>query len=272
VPEAAVEPFAAAIEVFASATAAFEASPGGDWAVEGYAAGMPDGPGLRAAIALAALAAGIAEPELVCGPLPERDWVADNQASFKPIRAGRYDVRPTHEAAAPAGSIEVRLDAGPAFGTGAHGSTRGCLLALDGLARRGRPRTLLDLGCGSDIDPDAVDVTAENAVRNGVGRFVRPVLSDGPRHRLVRRNAPFDLIVANILAGPLASMAPKVASLLRAGGSVVLSGLLLSQAAWVTGAYRRQGLVLSRRFVLDEWATLVMERPVHALAGDAPHL
>ena len=290
VPEAAVEPFAAAIEVFASATAAFEASPGGDWAVEGYAVGMPDGPSLRAAIALAALAADIAEPDLICGPLPERDWVADNQASFKPIRAGRYDVRPTHEGAAPAGSIEVRLDAGPAFGTGAHGSTRGCLLALDSIARRGRPRSLLDLGCGSgilaiamaktwrrpvvalDIDSDAVDVTAENAIRNGVGRFVRPVLSDGPQHRLVRRNTPFDLIVANILAGPLASMAPQVASLLMPGGTVVLSGLLLSQAAWVTGAYRRQGLVLSRRFVLDEWATLVMERPVHALAGDAPHL
>ncbi|MGE4221416.1 MAG: 50S ribosomal protein L11 methyltransferase [Alphaproteobacteria bacterium] len=290
VPEAAVEPFAAAFEAFAPATAAFEASPGGDWTVEGYTLGMPDAPSLRAAVALAALAAGIAEPELICGPLPERDWVADNQASFKPIRAGRYDVRPTHEAVAPPGSIEVRLDAGPAFGTGAHGSTRGCLLALDGLARRGRPDGMLDLGCGSgilaiamaktwrrpvvalDIDADAVSVTAENAMLNGVGRFVRPVLSDGPRHRLVRRNAPFGLIVANILAGPLAAMAPQVAALLKPGGALVLSGLLLSQAAWVTGAYRRRGLVLVRRIVLDEWATLVMERSAHALAGDASHL
>jgi len=290
VPEAAVEPFAAALEAFAPATAAFEATPGGDWTVEGYTVGMPDAPSLRAAMALAAFAAGIPEPDLICGPLPDRDWVADNQASFKPIHAGRYDVRPTHEAAAPPGSVEIRLDAGPAFGTGAHGSTRGCLLALDRLARHGRPQALLDLGCGSgilaiamaktwrrpvvalDIDPDAVRVTAENAELNGVARFVRPVVSDGTRHRLVVRSAPFDLIVANILAGPLASMAPKVAALLQAGGSLVLSGLLVSQARWVTGAYRRQGLVLVRRIVLDDWSTLVMVRPPHGLAANAPRL
>ena len=215
------------------------------------------------------------------GPLAGRDWLARNRRSFRPIRAGRFLVRPTTwQGPAPTGGVVLHLDAGPAFGSGSHETTRGCLLAMDRLARRRvRPGCVLDMGCGSgilaiaaarrwrvpvlavDIDPVATATTAENAARNGVARLVRTATGDGWRTAAVRRDGPFDLVMANILAAPLRRMAPDLARGLAPGGEAVLSGLLRGQASAVAGACRAAGLAVAGRLILGDWAVLVVTRP-----------
>ena len=170
------------------------------------------------------------------------------------------------------------LDAGVAFGSGEHGSTRGCLRALEGLAHR-RPRRILDLGTGSgilamaaarllhrpvlavDIEPWSVRVAGQNAELNRLGRLVRARLGNGWAARPVRRAAPYDLVFANILARPLCAMARDLARNLAPGGRAVLAGLLDAQVPLVLAAHRRQGLLLERRLAEGRWVTLVVRQP-----------
>jgi ribosomal protein L11 methyltransferase len=218
-------------------------------------------------------------PHFAVQPLEARDWLAENRASFRPIRAGRFFVHPTFfEGTPPAGSLAIALDAATAFGSGAHGTTRGCLLALDSIAQRRRPHRILDLGCGSgilaiamarawrrpvlavDIDAEAVRMTRVNVRRNGVGALVRAGAGAGFATPLLKRAGRFDLIAANILARPLVTMAPALASALAPGGEALLSGLLTHQEAQVTAAYRAQGLRLTRRIRIETWSTLIVRR------------
>jgi ribosomal protein L11 methyltransferase len=175
------------------------------------------------------------------------------------------------------GRITLTLDAGLAFGSGEHGSTRGCLVALERVALR-RPRRILDLGTGSgilamagaallrrkvlatDIEPWSVRVARENARLNGVSHLVRPRLADGWRSAAVRACAPYDLVFANILARPLCLMAKDLATNLAAGGTVILAGLLAGQARWVLSAHRRRGLRLERMLPQGPWTTIVMRK------------
>ncbi len=215
----------------------------------------------------------------VVKPVEARDWVAENRASFQPIRAGRFFIHPTfYEGRPPAGAQSIALDAATAFGSGSHGTTKGCLLALDRIARRRRPRRILDMGCGSgilaiamakawkrpvlavDIDDEAVRVTAENARRNGVGNYVNTGAGPGFAAPIMQGKRDFDLIVANILARPLIAMAPSLARALSPGGEVVLSGLLTHQENQIVAAYRAQGLALVRRDRIDNWSTLVLKQ------------
>ncbi len=280
VPREATAIFCRAIEAFASATSEFETENPEIWRIEAYLPTEPDADTLTAALALAAELAGIPEPPVICRPLPGTDWVTENQRSFTPIAAGRYFIHPSHfEGRPPAGAIVIEIDAGPAFGTGAHGSTMGCLLALDRLARAGgRHRSMLDLGCGSgilalamaatwrrrvlavDIDPDAVATSRANARENAQTPMVRTLRSNGLFHREIGRAAPYDLITANILALPLIEMARELAWRLAPGGILLLSGFLESQERAVRAAYRGQGLAFIDRIVCDEWTTLVLER------------
>jgi ribosomal protein L11 methyltransferase len=172
----------------------------------------------------------------------------------------------------------LRLDAGLAFGSGEHASTRGCLLALERIARRQRPRRILDLGTGSgilalaaakltrrpvlatDIEPWSVRVADENARLNREQRLVSARLADGWRHRAVRAGGPYDLVFANILARPLCAMARDLAAHLAPGGTAILAGLLGTQARMVLAAHRRQGLVLEARHDVGPWTTLVVRR------------
>ncbi len=279
VPDAAVTDFTAALEALAPAVTSFEI-PGTDaWRVEAYAPAPPDHDRLLATIALAAGQAGIAEPDVICMPLEDRDWVAETQRAARPIVAGRYFVHPSHHAGGiPPGSWPIQIDAGLAFGSGEHATTMGCLMALSDLARRRRVKAVLDLGAGSgilaiaaasawpcrvtasDIDPDAVRVTAENARRNGVAGSVRAVAGAGLSTRATRAQGPYDLIVANILARPLRSLAVDIGRCLAPRGTVILSGLLDSQENIVLGAYRMQGLGLRRRIDRLGWRTLVLGR------------
>jgi ribosomal protein L11 methyltransferase len=178
----------------------------------------------------------------------------------------------------PAGLTGIRIDAAQAFGTGHHETTTGCLEAIERTLKRRRPRHVLDVGTGtgilaialakrlktpviaSDIDPVAVATTEQNARENGVGPDVFAVEAAGLDHRIIAANAPYDLIVANILAGPLQALAPAVGRAAAPGGTVILSGILNEQAARVTAAYRAQALRLVERLVRKEWTTLILER------------
>jgi ribosomal protein L11 methyltransferase len=272
---------AAALDDLAGAVAAFELrEAAGDgvalWRVEAY----PGTPTLDAAIevrfALAAAASGGRLLHIVEERLAERDWLAENRRAFPPVRIGRFLVHGSHwREKPPAGSIAIEIDAATAFGTGEHPSTRGCLMALDSLARRRRFRRPLDIGTGSgilaiaaakrlhravlasDIDCAAVRVAAHHVRRNGLAGRVRVVCAPGYRSRAVG-GSDYDLVFANILARPLALMARDLARAIRPGGIAVLAGLLKRQEAFVVAAHRAQGLALQRRLVIQGWSTLIM--------------
>jgi ribosomal protein L11 methyltransferase len=280
--EAAANAVGAALESQAPAVSAFETAPGGAWRVEAYAEREPDRAALEAAAEMVGLAHGLASGAgLLAGMtierLAPRDWVRENQLSFPPLRVGRFFVYGSHHrGGVPAGSIGLLIDAAAAFGTGEHATTRGCLLALGGLAKRRRFRRVLDMGTGTgilamaaarlwsphllacDIDAGSVHVAAENLRRNGLARRIALRRSDGYRDAAVRRSAPYDLIVANILARPLVAMSRDLATHLAPRGMVVLSGLLAWQTAMVVAAHRLPGLQLRRRIALDGWVTLVL--------------
>lgn len=284
VPEALAPLFADMVGDYASAVATFELEEGGLWLIEATAYEQPDAGRLSARLALLAQASAIEEPLLVVEELPAIDWVSHTYKGFPPIRAGRFDVRGSHIVEPPpAGSLSLIVDAATAFGTGEHGSTRGCLLALDRLSKkikrpRGKGKRALDMGCGSgilalgmarrwrvpviaaDIDPEAVRVTKVNARINGLAHLVRAEGGDGYRTPLVRAKKPYGLITANILARPLARMAPALKRNLARGGRVILAGLLDRQANHVIQAHRAQGLRLERRIPVGEWTTLVLRR------------
>lgn len=213
-------------------------------------------------------------------PTEAEGWLARNLEEFPEQLIGRrFAVRGTHETApSRAGRLTLTVDAGLAFGSGEHGSTRGCLRALEAIAHT-RPRHILDLGTGSgilamaaakllkrpvlatDIDPWSVRVTAQNAALNAVARLVRPSLADGWKTRASRAGPPYDLVFANILARPLCAMARPLSLHLRPGGHAILAGLLASQERMVLAAHRRQGLVLERRFPEGQWSALLLRKP-----------
>jgi ribosomal protein L11 methyltransferase len=276
VPAAAVEAFLDAFDDELSVSAFEDARRPDLWAIALIHRGEPD----RAAL-LARLAP-LAEPwqialDLEIGPIPSTDWLYRTAENFPAQRIGRFWVHGSHvREAAPAGTVPIGLDAGQAFGSGEHDSTRGCLLALDRLAGRRRLKRVLDLGCGAGIlaiaaakcwparvlaadnDPVAVAVAADNAARNGVAGRMRCLLSDGYGSAVLRRSGPFDLILANILAEPLCDMARDTARHLAPGGTAVLSGLLERQAGRVLAAHRRFGLRLREQIGQGSWVTLVL--------------
>jgi ribosomal protein L11 methyltransferase len=210
--------------------------------------------------------------------LPPKNWVAEAESLRGPVRAGRFLVHGAHDRGkVPAGRFTLEIDAGLAFGTAHHPTTRGCLLALDRLLKRGGAYRFVDIGTGtgilaiatarglntrgtaSDMDPIAVAVASENARKNGVQSRVRVVHAEGFAHPALRR-ATFDLLFANILLCPLLELAPVFARALRPGGICVLSGLLEPQARQVEARFRTLGFTLDSRILLDGWTTLLSRR------------
>ncbi|HEV8677750.1 MAG TPA: 50S ribosomal protein L11 methyltransferase [Stellaceae bacterium] len=268
---------AAALDPLAGAVSAFEADPAGAlWRVEAYPRAPVLDPALEVRLALAAAASGGRLISIREARMPERDWLADNRRAFPPLRIGRFFIHGSHwHGRAPAGAIALEIDAATAFGTGEHPSTRGCLVALDSLARRRRFRHPLDIGSGSgilaiaaakrlhrrvlasDVDCGAVRVAGHHVRRNGLAGRVRLVCAAGYRSRAVQR-ARYDLILANILARPLALMARDLGRAVAPGGVAVLAGLLRRQEALVLTAHRAQGLALVRRLVIEGWSTLIL--------------
>ena len=279
VPVGAEGAFAQALEVFGHGLSVFECGSRA-WRVEVHGTEEPVAAELDVALALAAASAGVSVPPVAVERLAERDWVAENQASFPPLEAARYFIHGSHfRGKPPVNRRAIAIDAGAAFGTGFHATTRGCLLAIDA-ARRVRPiRRALDLGCGSGIlafaiakssaaaitaadnDPVAVGVARANARRNGVASRVRAMRSQGFDAGAVGRRGPFDLIAANILLNPLIALAPSLAAHLSGGGRLILSGVLERQAAPLRRACVRAGLRPLRTLRIGGWATLVFTRP-----------
>ncbi|MET3612141.1 ribosomal protein L11 methyltransferase [Rhizobium aquaticum] len=211
--------------------------------------------------------------------LPETDWVAKSLEGLQPVRAGRFLVHGSHDRdRVMPGDVAIEIDAGQAFGTGHHGTTAGCLEMLDWVLRSRKVKNALDLGTGSgvlaiaarkiqpipvlatDIDPIATRVAQENARNNGVGAGLRFETAPGFHHGAFRRNGPFDLIIANILAKPLMKMAPDLVRHLVPGGTVILSGILASQRLRVLAAYNGQRLAHRRTIWRNGWVTIVLAR------------
>ena len=255
--------------------AAFE-RPDKKWQVDLHFGERPETARLREMISLAAndkLA-----KCLTVEKVAPRNWIKESLIGLRPVTAGRFVVHGAHDRdRVPRHCVGLEIEAATAFGTGHHGTTRGCLLALDTLARRPRrPRHILDLGTGTgilaiaaakifrmpvlaiDIDARSVVVARENARLNGVGSLVTVVHAAGLRAPEVVKRAPFDLVMANILLKPLQRLAAPVARQLMPNARMVMSGILTTQANAALGAYRSNGLVLERSFVLDGWTTPIM--------------
>ncbi len=279
VPVRAVDAFVQALEPLCYATATFVEDEATDlWRLTAYTVGPPPADELVAAVAIAAARAEIVEPTVKCLPLAETDWVSVSRGASQPISVGRYFIRPSHFAEpSPPGAIVLTIDGGTAFGSGDHGTTQGCLAALDQLAGERSIDHPLDLGCGSgvlslamartwrhavtaaDIEPEAVRVTRENASINGLSDLVDVHCTSGIA-AAVKDAAPFDLIVANILLKPLVEMAGDIAQHLTPDGVAVVSGILSDQEKALRAAYKEAGLDFVHRIAMDGWHTLILAR------------
>lgn len=279
-PEEAVPAFEAAFLTTCRSVALFRDEATDTWRVEGV---RPQGAGdeeLSGALALAAMVTGV-DAALQAAPVEAEGWLARTVQAFGEQEiGGDFLIRPTHVTPRRLyGRTVLTLDAGIAFGSGEHASTRGCLMAFARAAKdRRKMRRVLDLGTGSgilamaaakrrrrkvlatDIEPWSVRVAEQNARMNQVGALVRARLADGWAERHVRAGRPYELIFANILARPLCAMAKHLAAGLAPGGTAILAGLLGTQARMVLSAHRRHGLVLERALPVGPWTTLVLRK------------
>jgi ribosomal protein L11 methyltransferase len=252
----------------------FEVEDGsGLWEVGGYFIETPDG------AALALLAAAFGAKPFAVSELPDTDWVAHVRRELAPVEAGRFFVHGSHDAdKVPEGRTGLLIDAAMAFGTGHHGTTLGCLNALERLIGQGfEPRNVLDVGCGtavlamaaahvwpvpviaSDIDPVAVATATANVVANGLSGRVDVIEATGTDAPLIAGNAPFDLIFANILMAPLIALAPDLAAISKPGANLILSGILSDQADAVIAVYAANGYNLTQRSDIVDWTTLNLQ-------------
>jgi len=219
-------------------------------------------------------------PAFTTEDVPDLNWVAISQAALPPVRAGRFTIHGSHDSDRVArGPNTILIDAGEAFGTAHHATTLGCLLAIDRLVRSHTFGSVLDLGCGSgvlaiavakslpharivaaDMDAQSVKVAAENVRLNGVARQIKVTQASATTHPDIRSRAPFDLLIANILAGPLIRLAPSLSRAVAQGGTLVLSGILIPQAPEVIASYLAQGFALLRHDRITGWSTLTFAR------------
>jgi len=210
---------------------------------------------------------------------PGIDWVGKSLAGLPAVNAGGFYIHAEHNAEQiPAKAIPIHIEAAQAFGTGHHQTTTSCLEAIFTVLKNKRPRAMIDVGCGtgvlaialakrlhrpviaSDIDPIAVKITLENAALNNVASLVTAIEAEGLDHNAIEANAPFDLIVANILARPLTQLAPRAGQMAAKGAAIILSGILTRQAAPIIAAYAEHQMALNQRFILGQWTTLLLEK------------
>ena len=254
----------------APVVSAFELGERGLWEVEAFFADEPDEADLQARFGV---------PMRVIA-IEDENWVARALDGLPPVETGRFFIYGSHDASiVPPQKIGLKIEASYAFGTGHHGTTRGCLLAFEHLSRRRSFRNALDLGCGTgvlalafarllrmpvvatDIDPLATRKAIENARINNALPWMRIETANGFRSPLIGDNAPYDLIFANILAGPLMKLMPGIWASAAPGGNVILSGILDEQALGICSIARSFGFRILRRSALEGWVTLILQRP-----------
>ncbi len=251
---------------------------GPDWRIEAYYGEQVDGAALAATVG--DILGGLTIAAFTVAVVPELNWVALSQAALPPVYAGRFVVHGSHDTQRiPQGPNAILIDAGEAFGTAHHATTFGCLSAIDRLTRVRRYRNVLDLGCGSgvlaiavartlpralilasDLDRPSIEVARENMRLNGVANRIHAFAAAGLDHPFIRHAGRFDLLIANILAGPLIMLATRIAGAVQPGGTVLLSGLLIPQAPQVIAAYRAAGFRLDRHDRVHGWSTLTLTR------------
>jgi ribosomal protein L11 methyltransferase len=259
-----------------AAIAAFERADG-RWDISAHFAEPPDEDSIRELVSLAA--GDEVAQHIAFDTVEAKDWVAASLEDLIPVAAGRFIVHGRHDRARVApNKLGIEIEAALAFGTGHHGTTRGCLLLLGQVLRSRQPKRVLDLGTGtgvlavaaakaqrrrvlaSDIDPVSVRVARDNARLNGVGNLVEAICATGFSAPEFAARGPFDLVLANILANPLRQMATPMAVHLAPSAFVILSGLLPHQAQGVIASYRARGLILRRHLKIDGWSSLLMQR------------
>jgi ribosomal protein L11 methyltransferase len=265
-----------------TAVAAFETEDGRSWLLEAYFARQPDEEAVRM---LVRPVVGQEADRAVFSALEQRDWVKASLEGLNPVRAGRLVVHGSHDRdCVRPNDLALEIEAALAFGTGHHGTTKGCLLAFADEMKRRRPLRVLDVGTGTgilafaaakilkrpvvagDIDADAVRVARDNARLNGIEGLLKLYIGPGVRSRLADRTGRFDLVFANILAKPLRLLAPSLARVAAPQGALILSGLLARDVPGVLSAYAAQGWRLSRRYDVEGWSALVLRR-----GGSSPH-
>lgn len=263
-----IEPAPDALTLFESGRA---------WRIEAYYDPLPDVAQLAQRLGDIG---GFAVPAIGIADVPAENWVRRSQEALPPVTAGRFTVHGSHDRdRVPQGPNSILIDAGEAFGTAHHATTQGCLAAIDRASRRRSWNRVLDLGCGSgvlaiavaridphariiasDVDRQSVAVARQNMQANGVGSRIEALVAAGLQHPRLRAQAPYDLIVANILAGPLIELARTITAALATGGTLILSGLLTPQAPQVAAAYRAAGMRLVRHDRVYGWSTLTLDR------------
>jgi ribosomal protein L11 methyltransferase len=259
-----------------AAIAAFE-GPNGRWDITLHFGEAPDEARIRELVRLAG--GDDVARSIRFDVVESKDWVKATLEDLIPVHAGRFIVHGQHDRAKVApNKLGIEIEAALAFGTGHHGTTRGCLVLLGHVLKAHRPRRVLDLGTGTgvlaiaaakalhdqvlanDIDALSVKVAAENARLNGVGPWVEVTWGNGFSSPRLRQRKPFDLVLANILANPLRQMATAMSAHLAGGARVILSGLLSAQAPAVIAAYRARGLILERQIKIDGWSSLLLHK------------
>jgi ribosomal protein L11 methyltransferase len=216
---------------------------------------------------------------LIFEEIAATDWIAASLEGLSPVEAGRFTVHGAHSRNhLKTNRINIEIEAALAFGTGHHGTTRGCLLHFDSVLKRRRPRDVVDIGSGTgvlafaaakalkdvvaagELDPDSVRIARDNAGLNGVAPFVRPVVAAGLQHPELRAIRAYDLVFANILARPLKALAPEIAAATAPGGELILSGLLPGDVPGVLSKYRAFGFHLAAKRMIEGWASLILRR------------
>lgn len=279
-PQAVVEHVEQAFDDIALSASAFEIDEASArWRCELLFAQSPDMAEITRRVALLAIMANFKTPHITCHNIAQQDWLSLVARNFPPLSIGQFFIHGSHVTELPpASSLPIQVEAGAAFGSGEHGTTRTCLEALLWLHKRRKIQKILDVGTGSgilaiaaaklwnakilavDIDPVAIAVTRDNIIINKEKNSISCAVSDGYKSMEVKRFGKCDLIIANILARPLVSFAPYLARSLENGGYCILSGLLAEQKNMVLAAHLKQGIKLKKRFHCQGWCTLLLEK------------
>lgn len=274
-----VDSYSIAMEELFPSITSFEVEEDVLWHIDGFSEEEPDHQVVVNAIQVTAGLMEAVPPEMTAEELPHKDWVTENLQAFPPLHIGRFYIYGSHiKEKVPAGKLGLQVSAAGAFGSGEHSTTAGCLTAIDWLAKKKNFHHPLDMGCGTgilgmaaarvwgaktigvDIDERAVRIANENARLNGLANLFKAIVGNGYKDRRIKRRSKYDLIIANILARPLCSMAKDLRRHLAPKGWIILSGLLCKDANRVIEAHQRVGLKLVRCITIDGWATLLMKR------------